>query len=92
MWVCFEVCESLGHFTAGPTFPGTENLVFEVKTVLGDGTAGQSTHSPAGNCPGLAHLDVSREFPRTSYHHGTSLPSPPLELRSVVRTSGRREF
>lgn len=44
----FWFWESWGHCTLGPTFTGTENAVFEIKTVLGDGTAGQSAHNPAG--------------------------------------------
>lgn len=45
---CRHVLRVSGHFPVGHTFPGTENPVFEVKTDLEDGTAGQSVHNPAG--------------------------------------------
>lgn len=103
-WACFEFWESWGHCTGGPTFPGAENPVFEVKAVLGDGTAGQPAPNPAGKPDGTqpwicsfgGFAGISRNPLPSVGKEGvgpcTLLPWPPREPGSVVRTSGCREF
>lgn len=88
----------------GPTFPGAENPVFEVKAVLGDGAAGQPAPNPAGKADGRQpwicscgrFVGISRNpLPSVEKERVgpcALLPWPPREPGSVVRTSGCREF